>query len=133
LSVSADLHRATNGAVQDFHSLKVWEKAHQLALAVYQITRGFPREELFGLTGQLRRCSASIPANIAEGCGRNGAAEFARFCSIAAGSAGELEYHLLPARDLTLIKSGSHADLSQQATEPKRMLTGLYKKLKTEN
>src|SRR5919197_4873547 len=75
--------------VKDFHELKVWQKAHQLTLAVYQITAGFPREELYGLTRQLRRCSASIPANLAEGSGRNGDAEFARFCSIAESSRPE--------------------------------------------
>jgi len=90
--------------MKDFHELKVWRKAHELTLAVYQVTTGFPREERFGLTSQLRRCSASIPANLAEGCGRSGDAEFARFCSIAMGSASELEYHLLLAKDLNLLK-----------------------------
>ena len=116
-------------AVKDFHDLKVWQKAHQLTLAVYQITAAFPREELYGLTSQLRRCSSSIPANLAEGCGRNGDAEFARFCSIAMGSASELEYHLLLAKDLKLIKPKDHAELSQRATELKRMLTALLQKL----
>jgi four helix bundle protein len=115
--------------VKDFHELRVWQKAHQLTLAVYQITAGFPREELYGLTSQLRRCSSSIPANLAEGCGRNGDAEFARFCSIAMGSASELEYHLLLAKDLKLIKPNDHAELSQRATELKRMLTALLQKL----
>ena len=115
--------------VKDFQELKVWQKAHQLTLAVYQITAGFPREELYGLTSQLRRCRASIPANLAEGCGRNGDAEFARFCSIAMGSASELEYHLLLAKDLKLIKPNDHAELSQRATELKRMLTALIQKL----
>ena len=104
-------------AVKDFHELKVWPKAHQLTLAVYQITAGFPREERYGLTSQLRRCSSSIPANLAEGCGRNGDAQFARFCSIAMGSASESEYHLLLAKDLQLIKPKDHAELSQRATE----------------
>jgi len=116
--------------VKDFHELKVWQKAHQLTLAVYQITAGFPREELYGLTSQLRRCSASIPANVAEGCGRSGDAELARFCSIAMGSASELEYHLLLAKDLKLIKAKDHVELSLRATELKRMLTGLLQKLK---
>jgi four helix bundle protein len=116
-------------AVKDFHELKVWQKAHQLTLAVYQITAAFPREERYGLTSQLRRCSASIAANLAEGCGRNGDAEFARFCSIAMGSASELEYHLLLAKDLTLIKPKDHDELSQRATELKRMLTALLQKL----
>jgi hypothetical protein len=79
-------NRSPEGIVKDFHELKVWQKAHELTLAVYQVTATFPREELYGLTSQLRRCSSSIPANLAEGCGRNGAAEFARFCSIAMGS-----------------------------------------------
>ncbi len=114
--------------MKDFHELKVWQKAHQLTLAVYQITATFPREELYGLTSPLRRCSASIPANLA-GCGRNGDAEFARFCSIAMGSASELEYHLLLARDLKLNKLKDHAELSQRATELKRMLTALFQKL----
>jgi four helix bundle protein len=63
--------------VKDFHNLKVWQKSHPFTLAVYQITAAFPREELYGLTSQLRRCSSSIPANLAGGCGRNGDAEFA--------------------------------------------------------
>lgn len=118
--------------VKDFHELKVWQKAHQLTLAVYQITAAFPREELYGLTSQLRRSSSSIPANLAEGCGRNGDAEFARFCSIAMGSASELEYHLLLAQDLKLIKPEDYADLSPRATELKRTLTALIQKLKAD-
>ena len=119
--------------VQDFHELRVWQKAHQLALAVYQVTAKFPREELYGLTSQLRRCTASVPANLAEGCGRSSDADFARFCSIAMGSASELEYHLLLARDLKLIKPNDHVELSQRATELKRMLTVLVQKLKADS
>ena len=115
--------------MKDFHELKVWQKAHHLTLAMYQITATFPREELSGLTGQLRRCSSSIAANLAEGCGRNSDAEFARFCSIAMGSASELEYHLLLAKDLKLIQLKDHTELSQRATELKRMLTALLQKL----
>ena len=115
--------------VKDFHELKVWQKAHQLTLLVYQITTTFTREERYGLTSQLRRCSSSIAANLAEGCGRNGDAEFARFCTIAMGSASELEYHLLLAKDLKLIKPKDHVELSQRATELKRMLTALLQKL----
>ena len=115
--------------VKDFHELKVWQKAHQLTLAVYQITATFPREELYGLTSQLRRAGSSIAANLAEGCGRNGDAEFARFCSIAMGSASELEYHLLLARDLKLVKPKDHEELAQRAIELKRMLTALIQKL----
>jgi four helix bundle protein len=115
--------------MKDFHELKVWQKAHQLTLAVYQVTAQFPREELYGLTRQLRRCSASIPANLAEGCGRKGDAEFARYCSIAMGSASELEYHLLLAKDLKFLRSRDHVELARRATEVKRMLTALIQKL----
>ena len=80
--------------------LKVWRKAHELTQAIYQVASGFPRAETYGLTSQLRRSSASIPANIAEGCARMGDAEFARFCFIAMGSASELEYHILLVKDL---------------------------------
>lgn len=87
---------------RDFRKPKVWEKSHQLALGVYKATVGFPKTELYGLTRQIRRCGASIPANIAEGCGRDGDAELARFLRLSMGSASELEYHLLLAHDLAL-------------------------------
>ena len=115
--------------MKDFRELKVWRKAHELTLAVYQVTASFPREELYGLTAQLRRAGSSIAANLAEGCGRNGDAELARFCSMAMGSASELEYHLLLARDLKLIRPQDYDALDQRATELKRMLTALLQKL----
>jgi four helix bundle protein len=91
--------------VKDFRDLKVGQKAHPLTLAVYRITASFPREELYGLTSQLRGSSSSISAHRAEGCGRNGDAELARFGSIAMGSASELDYRLLLARDLEADRS----------------------------
>lgn len=115
--------------VKDFRDLQVWQKAHQLTLTIYRLTASFPRTEQYGLTTQLRRSSASIAANLAEGCGRNGDAELARFCSIAMGSASELEYHVLLARDLKLLKPTDSAELTRQTTEIKRMLTGLLQKL----
>jgi four helix bundle protein len=89
--------------LRDFRELKVWRKAHELTLGVYRVTAVFPKEELFGLTRQIRRSCESIPANIAEGCGQRRGPDFARFLQIAMGSASELEYHLLPARDLRLL------------------------------
>jgi four helix bundle protein len=88
---------------------------------------------LYGLTSQLRRACSSIPANLAEGWARNGDAQFARFCSIAIGSASELEYHLLLAKDLRLIDAKNHVALSEGTTELKRMLTSLRKKLKADS
>lgn len=119
--------------MQDFRDLNVWHKAHGLTLAIYRLTGKFPREELFGLTSQLRRCASSIAANLAEGCGRRGNAELARFCSIAMGSASELEYHLLLAKDLRLLNQKEHDEISHQAIEVKRMLAALISKLHTKN
>ena len=86
--------------MKDFRDLKVWEKAHQLALDCYTVTSGFPKQEIFGMVSQIRRAGSSIATNIAEGCGRGGNAEFQRFLQIAMGSASELEYHFLLSRDL---------------------------------
>jgi four helix bundle protein len=118
--------------MKDFRELKVWQKAHALTLAVYRATARFPREELYGLTSQIRRSCTSVPANLAEGCGRNGDAELARFCSIAAGSASEMEYHLLLARDLGLIDCCDYENLVEQTIEVKRMLFALIQKLTAE-
>jgi len=119
--------------LRDFRSLKVWRKAHDLTLAVYQATRRFPKEELFGLTSQIRRSCESIPANIAEGCGRDGGAELNRFLQIAMGSASELEYHLLLSQDLKLLSDLQHKHLSGDLIEVKRMLASLIQKLKAES
>ena len=117
--------------MKDFRELMVWHKAHQLALAVYAATIGFPREEVYGLTAQIRRAAVSVPANLAEGCGRNGEAEIARFCSIAAGSTSEVEYHLLLSKDLHYLPDDAYEELAAQAAEVKRMLNALIKTLKS--
>ena len=119
--------------MKDFRELKVWEKGHELSLAVYRATARFPNEERYGLTSQIRRASMSVPANIAEGCGRGSDAELARFSQIAAGSASELEYHLLMANELDVPNSREYKRLTKQVTEVKRMLTSFIKKLKAEN
>ena len=119
-------------AVKDFRKLLVWEKAHQLTLAIYRVTTGFPSQETYGLTSQMRRATSSIPSNIAEGCGRDGDAELSRFCTIARGSASELEYQILLSRDLKLMQADDYERLTQQVVEIKRMLTVLVQKLSTE-
>jgi len=115
--------------MKDFRSLDVWKKSHKLALAIYKASAGFPSNELYGLTSQVRRAASSIPANIAEGCGRGSNRDFARFLQIAMGSASELEYHLILARDLELLDAAQHSFLEQATTEVKRMLTGFMKRL----
>lgn len=118
--------------MRDFRGLKVWEKSHRLALAVYRATAPFPRDELYGLTGQMRRSCASIPANIAESCGRSGVAEMAHFFHIAVGSASELEYHLILAHDLDLLPHAEYELVTAATTEVKRMLATLIKRLRTD-
>ena len=116
--------------MKSFRDLQVWEKAHKLTLAVYSVTGTFPREERYGLTSQIRRASSSIPANIAEGCGRNGDNELRRFLEIAMGSASELEYHMLLARDLKMLDPTLYDQLNEQTCEVKRMLSSFIQKLK---
>jgi len=108
--------------MRDFRKLKVWEKAHHFTLQIYRITKNFPSDERFGLTVQLRRAAASVPTNIAEGCGRDSERELARFMSIAAGSASEVEYQLLLACDLNYIQDETHRELNQEVNEIKRIL-----------
>lgn len=115
--------------MRDFRQLKVWEKAHHLTLAVYKATAAFPREEMYGLTSQMRRACASVPTNIAEGCGRGSSVDMKRFLYIAFGSASELEYQLLLARDLNLLSEACHEQLTTDTIEVKRMLTSLIHKM----
>lgn len=104
-----------------------------MALRVYKATLPFPREEMYGLTSQLRKAASSVPANIAEGCGCGGDREFARFLRIALRSASETEYHLLLALDLGYLDAETYKSLNDQVIEVKRMLTGLVQKLDTGN
>ena len=118
--------------MKDFHDLNVWRKAHVLTLDVYRATKNFPKQEMFGLTSQARRASASIGANIAEGCGRSSNSEFARFLYIAMGSASELQYHLLLSKDLGFLHTEDHACLEGLVEEEKRMLASLIAKVNSE-
>jgi len=118
--------------MKDFRDLEVWHKAHQLTLQSYDATRVFPKEELFGLTTQVRRCSASIAANIAEGCGRSGNGDFHRFLQTAMGSASELEYHFLLARDLGYLPQQRFDSLNQEIVRVKKMLASLVRKVALE-
>jgi four helix bundle protein len=114
--------------LRNFRELKVWEKAHQFALAVYRESASFPNSEASNLTSQLRRSATSIPSNIAEGCGRDTRADFVRFLHIAAGSASEAEYQLLLARDLGYLSKESYDLLDTFVREVKMMLTSLIRK-----
>ena len=119
--------------MKDFRNLEVCKRAHETTLAVYRSTRTFPREETYGMVSQLRRRSASVAANIAEGCGRSGNAEFGRFLAMAMGSASELEYFLLLARDLQYLSQDSYGLLSEDVRKMRRMLNRLILKVQEES
>jgi four helix bundle protein len=117
--------------MQSFLDLKVWRKSHEVALAVYRATGAFPETERYGVTNQMRRAAASVAANIAEGCGRGSDADFARFLHLPMGSASELEYFLLLARDLDYLAETERAAIARDLEEVKRMLAGLIARLRS--
>jgi four helix bundle protein len=116
--------------MKDFKKLKVWEKAHQSTLNIYRKTESFPKKEVFGLTSQLRRCSISVPANIAEGCGKFTDRDFARYLQISLGSAHETEYYVLLAKDLGYFSEPDYTNLNMGINEVKAMLISLLNKLR---
>jgi len=118
--------------MKDFRDLDVWHLAHDVTLAIYRNTGTFPREETYGVVSQLRRCSSSVAANIAEGCGRSGNPEFGRFLNMAMGSASELEYFLLLARDLDYLEAETHIELGKKVGQMRRMLNRLISKVQVE-
>ncbi|MFC6223823.1 four helix bundle protein [Hymenobacter artigasi] len=114
----------------DFRKLRIWQESYTLTLEVYRLTRSFPRDELFGLTSQMRRAANSVPHNIAEGCGRNSKPELLRFIVIAMGSASELESEVLVAQGLNFLPSEQAELLLERITQLRRMLTAYYQKVK---
>ena len=118
--------------MKDFKNLKVWNKSHKLTLKIYETTRTYPLEEIYGLKSQMRRASVSIPTNIAEGCGRNSDAELARFLEIAMGSASELEYLLLLSKDLNFCDNKVYNSLTAEIVEVKQMLATFIKKIRAD-
>ena len=119
--------------MQNFKNLDVWRKSHALTLKVYESTSQFPREEMYGLTSQIRRACASIPTNIAEGSGRESPADFARFLQIAVGSASEIEYLIFLTRELKYITSAQYTELMGATIQVKKMLIALLKRIRTKS
>ncbi len=109
--------------MRNYRDLQVWAKAHKLTLDLYRLSQTFPREEIYGLTSQLRRAAVSIGANLAEGCGRRTSTELARFVRIAMGSASELDYHLLISKDLGYLNANDFTRTAAALTEVRKMLT----------
>lgn len=116
--------------MSDFRELKVWQKAHELTIAIYEVTRKFPPQEMYGLVSQMRRCAVSVGSNIAEGKGRRGDTEFGRFIQIASGSLTELEYQLLLSKDLKYLAEAEYEALNSKLAEVSRMLISLQQKVR---
>jgi len=116
--------------MQNYKDLKVWEKGHHFTLQVYRVTEYFPKTETYGITNQLRRAAASIPANIAEGCGKLTKPDFANFLNIALGSSNESEYYLLLAKDLNYFAVENYEVMIKEINEIKAMLIGLIGKVR---
>jgi len=119
--------------MRNYKQLDVWKQAHGLTLQVYKATEKLPRSEQYSLTSQIRRACYSIPMNIAEGCGKSSDAEFARFLDMASGSASELDYQILLARDLGYISSETYEKLAEKLNHIRRMLTSLIKRVRMKN
>ena len=113
----------------NFKDLSIWQRSHKLTLDIYKATLHFPKEEIFGLTSQIRRAASSIPTNIAEGCGRRTNAELANFLNIASGSASEVEYEILLAKEVGYISDQQYESWTREISEIRSMLAAYMKKL----
>lgn len=116
--------------ITSFEDLRVWQDSHGLALEIYKLTRLFPKEETYGITSQLRRCSSSVPANIVEGFYRHTTREFIQFLYNARGSAGEVIYFLVLARDLGYISLYIYKNLRYKYDSLIKSINAFIKSLK---
>ena len=117
--------------MKDFKNIEIWKRSHKLTLEIYKATQCFPKEEIYGLTSQIRRAVSSIPINIAEGCGRRTNAELANFLNIASGSASEVEYEILLAKEIGYISNEQYESWTREIGELRSMLAAYMRKLKT--
>jgi four helix bundle protein len=115
--------------MRDYSLLTFWQKSHALTLKIYKLTATFPKEEMYGLSSQMRRSSSSIPTNIAEGCGRNSTPELNRFFVYSAGSSSELEYQILLSKDLNYIDINAYNELKSEVVEIRKMIYAFCAKL----
>ena len=116
--------------MRDFHKLGIWQRSHKLALDIYKVSKAFPKEEIFGITSQIRRAASSIPTNIAEGCGRSSNKDFAHFLQISIGSASEVEYELLLAHDLEYLNDETFNKLTSETIAIRKMINSYQSELK---
>ena len=117
---------------RDFTKIKAWQLGDDLAVAVYEITRRFPRDEIYGLTSQLRRAASSAPANIAEGSNRSSRRDYLHFLSIAAGSLAEVRYFLHLSKRLGYVSRAEYSQCGELADQASKTLTGLISAVQKE-
>lgn len=115
--------------MRNFRELSIWSKSHSFVLKIYSITKRFPKEEMFGITSQMRRSASSIPTNIAEGSGRNSNPDFKRFLTIASGSSSELEYQLILSKDLHYLSEDAFKELERDLIEIRKMMHSFIKNI----
>ena len=119
--------------LRNYKDLKVWQRSYELCLEIYRVTKGFPKEERYGLTSQIRRAAASVPSNIAEGYGRKTTPEYIKFLYVAYGSNCELETQILLSGDLGYIETDKLKKLQSEIGEVERMLKALIKSLENKH
>ena len=122
-----------SGKIKSFTDLNAWKEGHKLVLMIYDITKQFPKEEIFGLVSQIRRCAVSITSNIAEGFSRLSYKEKARFYSISLGSTTELQNQLLIAKDVNYITKEQFQNIAEQSIKVHKITNGLIKSSKNLN
>jgi four helix bundle protein len=115
--------------IKNFYNLEAWKKGHELVLDIYNITKNFPKEELYGIVSQLRRAASSITANVAEGFARYHFKDKARFYYQARGSAAEVQNFLLLSKDLGYINEESCASLIEKANQVRQLINGLIRSI----
>ena len=116
--------------MRDFKKYDIWKLSHVFTLKIYELTKSYPTDEIYGIISQIRRASSSIPTNISEGCGRDSDSEFNRFLTIALGSASEVEYLIILSKDLNYIDENPFIILNEEINIIKRKIYSLKQKLK---
>ena len=118
--------------MRNFNNILAWQKADDLTVAIYDVTRAFPKEEMYSLTSQIRRAAYSVPANIAEGASRSSQKDYLHFLYIARGSLSEVSYFIHLSKRLNYLNDANHAPIAEQADETSRVLTGLIRSVEKE-
>lgn len=127
------MENVENQKIESFRDLNAWKEGHKLAIIIYEITKNFPREEVFGLVSQMRRCAVSITSNIAEGFSRQSYKEKIQFYSITQGSVTELQNQLIISKDVGFVPEQKFQEIIEQSVKVHKITNGLIKSSKSHN